>query len=71
MPKPVKPNATGARQSDPAPTMSADEAMDILSAARQRAITWIMAAESAEAAAQATAQDADAVSAVEGSQSHA
>jgi len=67
MPKPVHRNATEARQSDPAPPMSADEAMDILSAAVQRAVARIMATEAAEAAKQTT----HAVNAAERSQSHA
>ncbi len=66
MPKPVHRNATRTRQNDPPPPMSADEAMDILSAAMQRAVARIMAAE----AAQGTKQDAHAVSTAERSQSH-
>ncbi len=50
MPKPVHPNATGAGQRDTAPTMTADEAMDILSGYHQRAVARIMAAEAAQAA---------------------
>jgi len=67
MPKPVHPNATRACESDPVAPMTADEAMDILSAAVQRAVARIMAAE----AAQGTKQDAHAVNAAKRSQSHA
>jgi len=57
----------GTRAAGSASPMTADEAMDILSAAVQRLVAFIMAAE----AAQGTKQDAHAVSTAERSQSHA
>jgi len=62
----TKMNAAATVSSATAP-MSADEAMDILSASHQRAVARIMAAEAAEAA----KQDTNAVNAAERSQSHA
>jgi len=61
MPKPVHRNVTEVGQRDPAPPMTADEAMDMLSAAVQHAVAFVMAAEAAQAAE---------VTAVQGSQSH-
>jgi len=60
----------GTRAAGSASPMTADEAMDILSAAVQRLVAFNMAAEAAEAA-QGTKQDAHAVSTAERSQSHA
>lgn len=57
----------GTMMAGSASPMTADEAMDILSAAMQRAVARIMAAEAAEAA----KQDTNVVNAAEESQSHA